>query len=281
MDRIYGRMDIAMMHGIDVSIFIDNIRYWTEENAHKHENFIDGRYWVYYTLDGFSKMYPIWSRDQIKRIIVKCKNAGLLLMADYNDNPYKRTKWYSLSDAALEFYNITVTPDGQWLEPYNVWRNRHVDMGGSAKSTKGETATSIKEKEEKKEGKKKDPPYSPPKGDKPAKAPNREKSTPTYAPEAFETFWAAYPRKDDRKKAIRAWDKLKPDKPLCRVMYAALLRQKESDQWTRDGGQYIPMFSTWLNGRRWEDRGVDPSQLPPPNPPSVPGVQVYDPEVTR
>lgn len=108
---------------------------------------------------------------------------------------------------------------------------------------------------------KEDPPYSPPKGDKPAKAPNREKSTPTYAPEAFETFWAAYPRKDDRKKAIRAWDKLKPDKPLCRVMYAALLRQKESDQWTRDGGQYIPMFSTWLNGRRWEDRGVDPSQF--------------------
>lgn len=87
---------------------------------------------------------------------------------------------------------------------------------------------------------------------------------PTHNPEAFEVFWAAYPRKDDRKKAIRAWDRLKPNKALCRVMYAALLRQKESAQWTRDGGQYIPMFPTWINGRRWEDQGVDPSQLPRP-----------------
>lgn len=114
-------------------------------------------------------------------------------------------------------------------------------------------------------------PYSPPAGDapppdpvpedKPAPKPRREKSMPTHDPDAFEVFWAAYPRKDDRRKAIRAWDKLKPDKPLCRVMYTALLRQKASDQWARDGGQYIPMFPTWINGRRWEDQGVDPSLL--------------------
>lgn len=110
-----------------------------------------------------------------------------------------------------------------------------------------------------------DPPYSPPEGNRaPADKPRREKSMPTYNPDAFEIFWAAYPRKDDRRKAIRSWDKLKPDKALCRVMYAALLRQKESEQWTRDNGRYIPMFPTWINGRRWEDQGVDPSQLPRP-----------------
>lgn len=112
---------------------------------------------------------------------------------------------------------------------------------------------------------KEDPPIVPPEGNRaPADKPRREKSMPTYNPDAFEIFWAAYPRKDDRRKAIRAWDKLKPDKTLCRVMYAALLRQKESEQWTRDNGRYIPMFPTWINGRRWEDQGVDPSQLPRP-----------------
>lgn len=77
-------------------------------------------------------------------------------------------------------------------------------------------------------------------------------------------FGVLIPGRMTEKKAIRAWDKLKPDKPLCRVMYDALLRQKVSDQWTRDGGKYIPLFSTWLNGQRWEDRGVDLSQLPRP-----------------
>ena len=44
-------------------------------------------------------------------------------------------------------------------------------------------------------------------------------------------------------------------------MYAALKRQRGCEQWAEDGGKYIPLFSTWLNGRKWEDRGVDLSLL--------------------
>ena len=36
-------------------------------------------------------------------------------------------------------------------------------------------------------------------------------------------------------------------------MGKALEVQKQSQQWRKDGGQYIPMPATWLNGRRWED----------------------------
>lgn len=118
-------------------------------------------------------------------------------------------------------------------------------------------------------------PYSPPEGDgappadaspedKPARKPRRtrrDKSAPDHDPEAFEVFWTNYPRKDDRKAAIRAWDKLKPDKPLCRTMYTALKRQRGSEQWAEAGGKYIPLFSTWLNGRKWENQGVDLSLL--------------------
>lgn len=89
----------------------------------------------------------------------------------------------------------------------------------------------------------------------------REKSVPDHDPEAFEAFWSAYPRKDNRKKSIEAWDKLKPDKRLCRIMYDALKRQCCDPQWAEDGGKYIPMFSTWLNQRRWENQGVDLSLI--------------------
>ena len=32
-----------------------------------------------------------------------------------------------------------------------------------------------------------------------------------------------------------------------------LARWKDSDQWTRDDGRFIPHPATWLNGRQWED----------------------------
>ena len=115
--------------------------------------------------------------------------------------------------------------------------------------------------------------------DKPKRG-RRDKSAPAHSPEAFEIFWESYPRKDNRKKAIDAWDKLKPDQALCRVMYGALKRQCQSEQWAEDGGKYIPMFSTWLNQRRWENQGVDLSLLKTSKPPASSGGWADWPGVT-
>ena len=86
------------------------------------------------------------------------------------------------------------------------------------------------------------------------------KRTPRTPPEgdaAFDRFWSRYPRKQDKAKARRAWAKLAPDGALAERIMAALEVQRRSESWTREGGRYIPMPSTWLNGRRWED------ELPP------------------
>ena len=86
------------------------------------------------------------------------------------------------------------------------------------------------------------------------------KTTPRNPPEgdaAFDRFWSRYPRKQDKAKARRAWAKLAPDGALAERIMAALEVQRRSESWTREGGRYIPMPSTWLNGRRWED------ELPP------------------
>ncbi|MBE1159633.1 hypothetical protein [Dyella acidiphila] len=69
----------------------------------------------------------------------------------------------------------------------------------------------------------------------------------------FDRFWAAYPRHAGKRAAMKAFAKLKPDGELLGRMLAAVKRQQQTDQWQRDGGQYIPHAATWLNGRRWED----------------------------
>ena len=89
----------------------------------------------------------------------------------------------------------------------------------------------------------------------------RENIPPIVPPgdeDPFDRFWAAYPRKQDKQKARRAWRKLKPDPALCRVMWEALERQKQSKAWRKEDGAYIPYPSSWLNGRRWEDEEPGP-----------------------
>lgn len=126
-----------------------------------------------------------------------------------------------------------------------------------------------------------DPPCSPPEGEAPAPAPQpksrstRSKAEP-YRLDWFEAFWLRYPRKDNKQAALKAWCKLKPDRALCSKMAAALDRDKHSRQWCKDGGEFIPLASTWLNQCRWENLGVDLSQLPAA---ADPGGWAPDPEV--
>ena len=70
---------------------------------------------------------------------------------------------------------------------------------------------------------------------------------------AFDRFWELYPRHQGKEAARKTWEKLNPDAALLEIMLSALERQRASDQWRRDGGQFIPYPATWLNGRRWED----------------------------
>lgn len=71
--------------------------------------------------------------------------------------------------------------------------------------------------------------------------------------EGFDEFWTQYPRKEAKPKAVEAWNHLKPDPTIRAAILGTLSRQKTSDQWSREGGRYIPLPSTYLNQRRWED----------------------------
>ena len=72
-------------------------------------------------------------------------------------------------------------------------------------------------------------------------------------PPGFDRFWQAYPRKTAKPQAAKAFARLRPDEPLLQRMLAALDLQRQSPQWQRDAGQFVPHPSTWINGRRWED----------------------------
>lgn len=82
----------------------------------------------------------------------------------------------------------------------------------------------------------------------------------------FDQFWFAYPKHQAKPQALKAFIRLNPDDELMEQILKAIEIQKQSDQWTKDGGQFIPLPATWLNNKRWEDdvlpssRKVSPAQ---------------------
>jgi len=76
---------------------------------------------------------------------------------------------------------------------------------------------------------------------------------PMGADRRFGEFWTAYPRKVGKDAARKAFDKRRPDDELLGKMVEAIRHQASSQAWLKDGGQYIPHPSTWLNEGRWQD----------------------------
>lgn len=71
-----------------------------------------------------------------------------------------------------------------------------------------------------------------------------------------DTFWPAYPRKVAKEAARKAAARLEREGVDLAEVMAGLEAARASEQWTRDGGRYVPHPATWLNGRRWEDEAI-------------------------
>lgn len=69
----------------------------------------------------------------------------------------------------------------------------------------------------------------------------------------FERFWSAYPKKKNKGDAEKAWRKIKPSEELLEIMLAKIEEGKNSWDWTKEDGQFIPYPATWLNRKGWED----------------------------
>ena len=107
------------------------------------------------------------------------------------------------------------------------------------------------------------PPYNPPKGDdKRRQKKRRPKAVPEWQPERFEGFWNAYPRDEDRAKAVEQWDLIPQDQELMEQytsedellheMSVGLKRHLDCEDWRE--GRGIPYAFRWLRDRKWTEK---------------------------
>ncbi len=75
----------------------------------------------------------------------------------------------------------------------------------------------------------------------------------TYTDE-FLKFYAVYPKKVGKEFAWKAWLSKNGKRPPIDIIVSVVEKLKKSDQWSKDGGQFIPNPATWLNRGGWEDQ---------------------------
>jgi len=71
--------------------------------------------------------------------------------------------------------------------------------------------------------------------------------------DAFAEFWSCYPRKKSKAGARKVWDRKKLGGALFDKVIAGLESAKQSEDWKKDDGKFIPYPAKWLNGECWED----------------------------
>lgn len=69
----------------------------------------------------------------------------------------------------------------------------------------------------------------------------------------FAEFWIAYPKKKNKGDAEKAWKAISPGTDLIAKILNALLQAKQSKDWAKESGKYIPYPASWLRAKGWMD----------------------------
>ena len=72
----------------------------------------------------------------------------------------------------------------------------------------------------------------------------------SYISKDFDVFWEAYPKKKKKEDARKAWNTTRPN---IEDVLKALEWQKQSPEWFKQGGQFIPYPASYLRSHSWED----------------------------
>lgn len=95
--------DVAKEYGVNEAIMIANFQFWIAKNKANGKNYHNGRYWTYNSIKALKELFPFWSEQNIKTILRRLKEKGVLMCENLNTNRYDQTMWYA-------FVN-----DNQWI----------------------------------------------------------------------------------------------------------------------------------------------------------------------
>lgn len=214
---------IATMYGVPEAVMIQHLYFWIAKNQANGRHFYDGRFWTYSSIEALAKILPYFSAQQIRRLLKKLQDEGILYTANYNKNTWDRTVWYALDNKILRIIEgVDGIDKAAQQEAPGDFQNRQMHLSKSTngcveidKCIKGtDKRTDIKEREENAP--------QPPKGEKRSRfIPPTVEEVAAYCrernnqvdPQTFVDFYASKgwvvgkSKMKDWKAAVRTWEK--------------------------------------------------------------------------
>jgi len=235
--KIFQTMYTGSLYGAGMHVFA----VWGWILAHKDEN-------------GLVEVNPRLAANELGGTVKQVEEAiGYLCAPDPNSRSTEEEgrRLVKVSQFGYRVVNDTKYRDrgGDRTEYWKAYRQRRKQERNSCARCAQLRATERTHAKAKEEAS--NPPPTPPGGDA-----------------RFADFWKVYPKKVAKAQALKAWTKIKPSAELAAKIIAAVGAYAASPAWMKDGGQYIPHGSTFLNQRRWEDElreavGSPTPDLPP------------------
>ena len=129
---------LATKIGLNEAMFLQQLHYWVDRSNHE----MDGRKWIYNTIEDWCKQFPFWSRRTLVRIISNLEKQLLILAGNYNAKGFDRTKWYTVNYERLAELEQESTP------PSPTSGGKHTDNGTGGNTPDSSTPSLIVEPQE-------------------------------------------------------------------------------------------------------------------------------------
>lgn len=222
--------DIAVAYGLPEAIILNHIQFWIEQNEANKLNYFDGSYWTYNTTKAFAEIFPYLSQRQIQCALKHLRDEGILKTGNYNKSAYDRTLWYAFTEKGISIMQkckmeVDEMSNGFDLQVKPIPIN-NTDIIPDSNNTDNNTSAS--------------------------ETNTKQNDLKDFESE-FDEVWKAYPKKQGKEAAKKAYIKARKAGTSNLEIVAGLTRYKLSIQANRTEDRYIKHGSTWFNQKCWED----------------------------
>ena len=109
--------EAAERYGVDGAVMLHHLAFWVFRNKLNGDNEVDGHVWTWNSARAFAGLFTFWTQDQIRRVLRNLEKDGAILSGQHNRRGYDRTKWYTLTQEALDLYHFDKRPNASGQSP--------------------------------------------------------------------------------------------------------------------------------------------------------------------
>lgn len=93
---------VACLVGTDAAAVLQNIAWWVRKNEANNVNVHEGKAWTYNSVRALAELFPYLTARQMRTVMKKLKDEGLIEVGTFNRMSWDRTTWYTITPKARQ-----------------------------------------------------------------------------------------------------------------------------------------------------------------------------------